>query len=178
MSNMRFLYNSFFDEASLALAVGAVDSDWPLANTQNTLRRKVTKTVTDGNITINIDLGSSRFISGVSLVEHNLNAQTEITITGYSDAYTTAVITETFEAIGPIIGLGEKRLGEYYLGGYPNAEDLALLPKISTSCWFTPTMARYWSVQIANGATSADVFYLGRIILGTTGRWNSTRAGD
>lgn len=168
MSNLKFLFNTVFDGAALDTAAGGadIDSAWPLENLQDTTRRKVCKTTGTGNVTFKIDLGESRFCSGLGFVEFNLEADTVVTVKAYSDAWSTEILSEEFEAIGPIVSLGEVPLGSYSLGGYPTDDDLVLYPKLTSAFWFGRTYARYWSVAVANGSGVPGEFYLGRMLLG------------
>ncbi len=168
MSNLRFLFNTVFDSAALDTVAGGadIDPDWPLANLQDTLRRKVCKTSGTGNVTFKVDLGEPLFCSGLGLVEFDIAKDTVITVKAYADAFVTEIFSGEFEAIGPMVYLGEVPLGTYTLGGYPSPADLALYPKITSAYWFARTFARYWTVEVANGAGAADKFYLGRMLLG------------
>lgn len=166
MRHCSFLYNTAFDQASLTLAAGAVQADWPLTNLQDTLRRKVMKTSGSGNITINVDLGELETCSALGIVEHDLHADTPIILRAYSDAWSTQILETQFEAIGPLLGWQEGGWKSFGWKGYPTAEDLALYPRISAMFFFDITAARYWQIEIQNGPDAADEFYLGRILLG------------
>lgn len=169
MSNVRFLYNTIFDQATLAVVPpeAAADPEFPLAFLQTTIRRQAMKTTGTGNLILQIDMGSPIVASALGLVEHDLHPATVVTVRAYSDAFATEIFSQSFEAIGPIIPWGEGFWGAFDWFGYPSQEDLAAYPEIAGAYWFDQRLAaRYWSVEFANGEGASNEFYLGRMLLG------------
>lgn len=167
MNNALFLYNTAFDSAALSAdPAGAVDSNWPLANLQDTIRRRVLKTTGTGNITIQIDFGAPLACSALALVEYDLKPATPVIVRAFSDEYVTQTLEAEFEAIGPVQGWKEggwKTFGWY---GYPSEADLAEYPRPTSLFLFDSTYAQYWTIEIQNGSDAGDAFFLGRVLLG------------
>ena len=160
--NAVFLHNTKFDTAELDLAAGAVVSGWGLANLQDTIRTHVAKFST-GNVTINIDMGTGVTCSALGMAEYDLHPATPVIVRAFSDAWVTEKLRADFEAVGPIIGWQQGAWKDFGWNGYPSADDLDELPKPAGLFVFQAAYARYWSIEIQNGA---DAFYLGRILLG------------
>jgi hypothetical protein len=169
MANLRFLYNTIFDSATLTTAMGGsdIDSNDPLENLQDRDRTEVCRSTGTGNVKIRVTLDEDEIVGGGAFATHNLNADTPVIVNVYSDAFSTLTLSNEFEAIGAIVGLGEVPLGFYSLGGYPTARDLALLPEMVSSFWLSELVqSKYFEFDIQKGEGVSNEFHLGRIVLG------------
>lgn len=164
---VKFLYNAFFDKAALStVPAGCFKPGWPVGNVQNTVRRRVWKTNGTGNVKLRVDFGQVRVCGALGLVEFVLAPATPVIIRAFADAWVTETYAEAFEAIGPVEGWGVPGWGMDGWGGYPSAEDLELYPRMTSAFFFAQrAAARYWEVEIQNGAGEAGEFYLGRVFL-------------
>lgn len=165
MSNLRLLYNTLFDQATLSLEpdTGGEEAAWPVTNIQTTILSEAWKCPL-GAVRILIDLGAAQALSGLGLASHDLLAAAGITVRAYSDAWTSEVWSQEFEAVGPIQGWLE---GGWLSGGwlgYPAADDQILYPRVTSLLVFDRLVgARYVAVDIDNGG---QAFYIGRMFLG------------
>lgn len=164
MSNVRFLYNTLFDEATLStVPAGQEMAGWPMTNLQTSILSEAWKCPVD-SVRLRVDLQGYQAISAIGLAAHSLKAASTVTFRCYSDVWQTEVFSQTMEAVGPLLGWLEGGWLESGWLGYPLPGDQLLYPRVTSLLPLSNTVgARYVALDFDNGG---DPFYLGALFMG------------
>jgi hypothetical protein len=164
MNRVCFLYNTLFGQAVLATdPPDHYEEGWPTANIQTSVLAEAWKAPSPGNVRLLIDLRAPQAVNALGLASHNLRAECPVTLRVYSDAWITEIFSQTWEAVGPLVGWLEGGWLDGGWLGYPQAGDQLLYPRVTSLLVCDQiTGGRYVAVDFAN----ADPFYLGALFLG------------
>jgi hypothetical protein len=163
---LRVLTGTDIDAATLTASSEA--NGLPVENLQSDFRKRVWRsTALDGQY-VDIDFGETKACNALALVNHNLTASGEITLTAGTSAGDNSLLDVTFDAWEPLFGLGEGGFGLHGWGGFLTAEEIATYLPAGTMrlYYFTDAVtARYWRVAFSDPTNPDGYIEAGRILM-------------
>lgn len=169
MANMILAFPNRIDEATLS--GGSWESTLPVTNIQNRKIGKVARTTNDasGNTYINIDIGVSRFVKIVSVVNHNLSsiANWRILASNAADFSTLLYDSTEVDVWGVIHPYGSLQWGlENWWEGTASDEEAEDWIPTTTHILSSTIYARYWRIQFIDTANPDGYIQVGRVFIG------------
>lgn len=175
MSNMLLGFPNRIDSATLS--GGSWSAGLPLANLQNRIIGKVARTanVTLAATQFDINLGSSKSIRALALVNHNLTLAAQYRIRGStvntfaSNVYDSGW-TDVWPAVFPSASL-EWEDDNWWSGKY-TAEQISGYTAALINICPSNELAQYWRVEINDTSNAIGYVQVGRVFIGAA--WQPT----
>lgn len=160
---MILLSPSDFDAATLTSPGGAADFDplWPITNLQEPLRQHYAQAL-KSDVTIHVDFGQQVIVGALGLVDTDLTETDSIKVSGHATPTAIDDWSESFAAVPLITTFGSAPLGTFPLGMNAPAD----LRQLTTGVWLYEFSQQYYARYIQVRIAAADVFAIGRMILG------------
>lgn len=156
---------------SAVLSGGAWAATLPLANLQSRIIGKVARStdVVLASTTCDMDLGVTRNIRLVSIINHNCSLTALVRIRGASDvAFATILYDSGWTAVWPVVYPSSSLEWEddnWWSGQYTDEQRAGYT---ATFAQVLPinTLARYWRIEINDTANAAGYVQIGRVFIG------------
>jgi len=164
MIHTRLITGTLVDAATLTAS--SETAELPVANLQDDRRTKVWRAQTT-EAYVDIDLGVSRPVGAVAVVNHNLSQAGRFIVQAGTSQGDASLLDITEDAWEPLYGFGEGGFGEHSFGGYLSDEEIAIYYPAGSLrlIYFDQVDARHWRITLSEPDHPDGYVEAGRIML-------------
>lgn len=166
--NIILSTTNYVDESTSTLTVDSEIASLPKENLQNLQIVRVWRTNSTTTAQIDVDLGSSKIVDLLAIINHNftVNATIRWRLSAVSDFSTTVYDSGTVDVWPAIEDFGSSPWGVFTWGGKPTQEIADLYTANVFAVLSDAKIARYIRVDISDSTNAAGYLQAGRLIVG------------